>query len=399
MGKQASITSFFGGKAPKKADVDVCDLTFDPMPDEDTERRLGDIKASDEIKEKSSVARRSEADKIHLRAAWQKKVLGDDRGQATDVIKKRPRTQEEVQDMFGSSGQERKYTPLERQIVEFQAKYHPTGCVLAIEVGYKYKFFGVDAEIASRVLGIFSYPERSFLAASVPTVSIQHHIRKLVSAGYKVGRVSQVETAAIKASNASSKSKLFKRELTQMYTSATIDAIQPETLIRKLDSLDYKNQHKSSYLVCVVEDQSKSQNGKISLGIVAVECSTGQILEASFVDGDMRLRLESYILVARPVEILLADDLSMNTKRMLTAYSQGTETHVTIIDGSKYATGGASSAIHGYLKPNMKNFELDNSGTDIKQALTLNRIMDLDDLVLQGLAYVNFLTLCNSLYC
>ena len=378
MGKQASITSFFGGKAPK---VDVCDLTLDMIPHDDTNGSLGDAKIPCTFKEKSSTTRRSEAETARLRAAWQKKVLGDDMGQATDLIKKRPKTQEEVQSTFPSNDLERKYTPLERQIVEFQAQYHPTGCVLAIEVGYKYKFFGVDAEIASRVLGVFSYPERSFLTASVPTVNVQHHIRKLVAAGYKVGIVSQVETAAIKASDASSRSKLFKRELTQMYTSATIDAIQPETMTGKLDILDSKNQH---YLVCVIEDQNKSQHGKISIGFVAVECSTGQILQARFVDDDMRLRLESCLLVTRPVEILLADNLSTNTKRMLTAYYQGTETHVSNVDVSKYATGGASSAIHGYLKPTTDNVELENS----KQALTLHHVMDLDVLVIQGLAYV-----------
>lgn len=44
---------------------------------------------------------------------------------------------------------------------------------------------------------------------------------RLVGAGYKVGIVKQVETAAIKA-RSSTKSKLFVRKLVAMYTRGTL---------------------------------------------------------------------------------------------------------------------------------------------------------------------------------
>lgn len=54
------------------------------------------------------------------------------------------------------------------------------------QVGYKYRFFGEDAENAARVCGIFSYPDRNFMTASVPVPRLHTYVRRLVEAGYKV---------------------------------------------------------------------------------------------------------------------------------------------------------------------------------------------------------------------
>ncbi|XP_020417982.1 DNA mismatch repair protein MSH3 [Prunus persica] len=56
-----------------------------------------------------------------------------------------------------------------------------------VEVGYKYRFFSQDAEIAARVLGIYAHMDHNFLTASVPTFQLNVHVKRLVSAGYKVG--------------------------------------------------------------------------------------------------------------------------------------------------------------------------------------------------------------------
>ena len=41
--------------------------------------------------------------------------------------------------------------------------------ILFIECGYRYRFFGRDAEIAASVLEIMCHRERMFITASVPT--------------------------------------------------------------------------------------------------------------------------------------------------------------------------------------------------------------------------------------
>ncbi|GAB4814960.1 hypothetical protein N2152v2_002006 [Parachlorella kessleri] len=82
-----------------------------------------------------------------------------------------------------------KLTPLEQQVVELKRQYPDV--LLIIEVGYKMRFFGADAEAASRVLGIGCFPDHNFLTASVPVPRLAVHVRRLVEAGYRVGVVRQ----------------------------------------------------------------------------------------------------------------------------------------------------------------------------------------------------------------
>jgi len=112
-----------------------------------------------------------------------------------------------------------KYTPLELQYVEIKRRY--TDAVLAVEVGYKYKFFGVDADVAAKVLNIVSFPTSgAFKNASIPTHRLYVHVRRLVDAGYKVGVVRQMETAALKKAGAN-KSAPFTRELANLFVVPT----------------------------------------------------------------------------------------------------------------------------------------------------------------------------------
>jgi hypothetical protein len=76
-----------------------------------------------------------------------------------------------------------KLTPLETQVKKCKAD-HP-GVLLLIEVGYKFHFYGEDAEIASKVLNIFAYHprDRLYLTASVPVPRLHIYVRRLVEAG------------------------------------------------------------------------------------------------------------------------------------------------------------------------------------------------------------------------
>ena len=64
-----------------------------------------------------------------------------------------------------------------------------------------------------QVLNIFHHIDKNFLAASIPTFRLQVHTRRLVEAGYKVGVVRQMETAALKAAG-DNRNKHFKSKLT-----------------------------------------------------------------------------------------------------------------------------------------------------------------------------------------
>lgn len=133
--------------------------------------------------------------------------------------------------LTGGGGEAPKLTPLEQQIVALK-RQHP-GILLCVEVGYKMKMFGHDAEVgewqkgaaaavdgqdavgvcltrsllsaaclythaprcrplallraASRELGVYAYQDRAFLCAGFPMLRLHVHVRRLVQAGHKVG--------------------------------------------------------------------------------------------------------------------------------------------------------------------------------------------------------------------
>ncbi|XP_066568011.1 DNA mismatch repair protein Msh3 isoform X2 [Amia ocellicauda] len=75
------------------------------------------------------------------------------------------------------------YTPLELQFLEIKQKHKDA--LLCVECGYKYRFFGEDAEIAAKELNIFCHMDHNFMTASIPTHRLFVHVRRLVSQGYK----------------------------------------------------------------------------------------------------------------------------------------------------------------------------------------------------------------------
>ncbi|GAA6022808.1 hypothetical protein JCM11491_006414 [Sporobolomyces phaffii] len=214
----------------------------------------------------------------------------------------------------GDSSAAVKYTPLEQQVLALK-KENP-GVVLAIEVGYKFKFFQEDAQTASRVLNIACFPQQHMLTASIPTHRIDIHVRRLLNQGHKVGIVRQIETAALKKVS-SNKSKPFTRALTNLYTSATfIDELG------STDSLGASSSSSTSTLLCLVEEpiggaSSSTGVGKVRLGLVAVMPSTGEVVWDEFEDGLMRSELETRLLHLQPSELLLQKDLSRPTESMV----------------------------------------------------------------------------------
>lgn len=185
-----------------------------------------------------------------------------------------------------------------------------------IEVGYKYRFFGQDAEHAARVLGIYAHMDHNFLTASIPTFRLNVHVRRLVTAGYKVGVVKQTETAAIKA-HGSNKAAPFCRGLSALYTKATLEAA-PE-----LGGGEDMCRGESNYLMCVVEKSFLSEKGNgdggidVRVGIVAVEISTGDVVYCEFGDGFLRSALEAVVVNLSPAELLLGDPLSKQTEKVV----------------------------------------------------------------------------------
>ncbi|EFA84229.1 DNA mismatch repair protein [Heterostelium album PN500] len=234
----------------------------------------------------------------------------------------------------GSNNNKIKYTPLEQQVIEIKKQYPDT--VLMVECGYKFKFFGNDAEIATRVLNIYSYVAKNFLNASVPVQRLYFHLRRLVYAGYKVGVVEQIETAALKAVS-SSKSQPFERKLTRLYTASTfIDDID----INENDPVNIS----PNYLVSFTEQYKTEDLTEISF--VAVSISTGEIICDTFKDDVLRTHLETRLTHLKPTEVLLPPE------RTIEKQQQDTTTTTVVSPPYLYLSNLTKKCIKTYCKLN-----------------------------------------------
>lgn len=259
-----------------------------------------------------------------------------------------------------------------------------------IEVGYKFRFFGEDAEIAARVLGIYAHKDHNFMTASVPTFRLNVHVRRLVSEGYKVGVVKQTETAAIKA-HGENKSGPFCRGLSALYTKATLEAAE------NVGGGEEECGGESNYLCCVVEKglDCGVAGGvfDVRVGVVAVEISTGDVVYGEFNDGFMRSGLEAFVLSLAPAELLLGDPLSKQTEKLLLAYS-GPSSNVRVERVSRdcFSDGGALADVMSLYE----NMIEDNLGDNEKQMteakeqgschLAIEGVIKMPDLAVEALA-------------
>lgn len=225
-----------------------------------------------------------------------------------------------------------KLTPMERQVIDIKQAHMDT--LLVVEVGYKFRFFGEDARLAAKELGIVCIPGKyrfdehpseahldRFASASIPVHRLHVHVKRLVQAGYKVGVVRQLETAALKAAG-DNRNAPFVRKLTNLYTKGTyIDDIQG---LEEENTTASANPAKSTgFLLCLTESNVKGYGGdeKVHVGIVAVQPATGDVVYDEFEDGFMRSEMETRLLHIAPCEFLICGDLSRATDKLVTHLS------------------------------------------------------------------------------
>ncbi|KAK7115963.1 DNA mismatch repair protein Msh3-like [Littorina saxatilis] len=211
-----------------------------------------------------------------------------------------------------------KYTPLEQQYMAIKEQY--SDAVLLVECGYKYRFFGQDAEIAAEVLKIFCHPDHNFVTASIPVHRLFVHIRRLVAAGYKVGVVKQTETAALKAAG-DNRNAPFMRKLTALYTKSTLIGEDVDPLSGSVDTEGEQTTsiivRPHSYLMCVYDFPADSSTKQQQIGMLAVDPGTGDMVYDCFTDGESRHELETRLTHLQPVELLLSADPNPSTRSLL----------------------------------------------------------------------------------
>jgi DNA mismatch repair protein MSH3 len=203
-----------------------------------------------------------------------------------------------------------KLTPMEKQVIEIKKAHMDT--LLVVEVGYKFRFFGEDARIAS---------------ASIPVHRLHVHVKRLVAAGHKVGVVRQLETAALKAVG-DNKNAPFVRKLTNLYTKGTyIDDIAG--IEEDARSNPGPQSPSTGFLLCMTEVNVKGYGNdeKVHVGLVAVQPATGDVVYDDFEDGFMRGEIETRLLHIAPCEFLIVGELSKATEKLVLHLS-GSKTNV-----------------------------------------------------------------------
>lgn len=218
-------------------------------------------------------------------------------------------------------------TPLEKQVIAIKQKHPDT--LLIVEVGYKFRFFGEDARAAAKELSIVCIPGKyrfdehpseahidRFASASVPVHRLHVHVKRLVSAGHKVGVVRQLETAALKAAG-DNRSKAFERGLTNLYTKGTY--IDDQESLEPSASESSGNAPATGHLLCLTETSPKGwgTDEKVQIGLVAVQPQTGDIIYDDFEDGWMRSELETRLLHIAPCEFLIVGEVSKATDKLV----------------------------------------------------------------------------------
>jgi DNA mismatch repair protein MSH3 len=109
---------------------------------------------------------------------------------------------------------------------------------------------------------------KKFVVMSLPSRIVLSCYRRLLSKGYKVGLVEQMETRALKKAGAN-KNTPFKRAVNQIYTAATY-----------VDELGSEDNEIAPTLMCVVEKRKGvgRTNERVTLGVVVVCPTSGEVV-------------------------------------------------------------------------------------------------------------------------
>ncbi|XP_027719984.1 DNA mismatch repair protein Msh3 [Vombatus ursinus] len=277
------------------------------------------------------------------------------------------------------------YTPLEMQYLEMKEQHKDA--ILCIECGYKYRFFGEDAEIAARELNIYCHLDHNFMTASIPTHRLFVHVRRLVAKGHKVGVAKQTETAALKAIG-ENKSSVFTRKLTALYTKSTLIGEDVNPLMKLDDPVNVEeipSDTSNNYLLCICENKENmkdKQKGNITIGIVGVQPATGEVVFDSFQDSVSRLELETRILRLQPVELLLPSEMSDLTERFIKSV-----TSVSVRD-DRIRVERMDNLYFEYSHAFQQITEFYAEVLDVKASQSFSGILNLDKPVICSLAAV-----------
>lgn len=237
-----------------------------------------------------------------------------------------------------------KLTPLEAQIMELKKQNRDK--ILAINVGYKYKFYGPDARIVAQILNIMMIPGKESLDGenpndalydklaycSIPEPRLHIHLKRLLIRGLKVGVVEQTETAAIKSLGLT-RNSLFERKLENVYTSATYIEDEHEDVLFGTKGGDCI----AAVVETCHEDEGSDGDNLVEISLVTVNPLSGEIVYDTFTDDYLRGELDTRLYHLQPSEYVVFNATSEKTMKKI-MYFEKTNHKVRIIKVERSAS-------------------------------------------------------------
>lgn len=196
-------------------------------------------------------------------------------------------------------------TPLEKQIL--QLKESNTDKLLLVQIGYKYKLFGKDAQLGSAILNIMYIQgeDEKFAYCSFPDFKLHINLKRILAHGHKVGVVKQMESSIVKSVEKVGASDVMRRELTAIYTKGTYMSDEIEEY-----NSNGLTEESSDYIIGIHENGNK-------FSLVATQPVTGEIINDTFVD---TAELETRLLYLNPSEVIVVnkkESVSVQTLQIL----------------------------------------------------------------------------------
>ena len=207
------------------------------------------------------------------------------------------------------------------------------------------------------------------------------HVKRLITAGYKVGVVRQMETAALKAAG-DNRNAPFGRKLTNLYTKGTyID--DAEGLGGPAPASEGASPA-TGYLLCITETNTKGwgNDEKVHVGIVAVQPATGDVIYDEFEDGFMRNEIETRLLHIAPCELLIVGNLSKATEKLVKHLSGsklnvfGDRVRVERTSKKKTAAAESHSHVSSFYAGKMKATD---TGDEAQASGLLQKVLNLPE--------------------
>ena len=207
------------------------------------------------------------------------------------------------------------------------------------------------------------------------------HVKRLITAGYKVGVVRQMETAALKAAG-DNRNAPFGRKLTNLYTKGTY--IDDAEGLQGPAPASEGASPATGYLLCITETNTKGwgNDEKVHVGIVAVQPATGDVIYDEFEDGFMRNEIETRLLHIAPCELLIVGNLSKATEKLVKHLSGsklnvfGDRVRVERTSKKKTAAAESHSHVSSFYAGKMKATD---TGDDAQASGLLQKVLNLPE--------------------